>query len=298
MAGCFPPYEWARGVMINTNESTHGWNEMTVYFYQMCGRRARDNLTLSRGNVSSCVCGCNKTSCRIPPRSVSWLRAAGFLFFFPRRTSKVKNNRDFKARRVELCNTFSASFLFPAVQTWWSGFTRWTSEFTVDEQTNSEACARRFTRHCGLQILYSATRTSASPINYLLRGRINTRDKMRVSEAWLADWLFDCLTALQQIRHRVQHCWRAAPKMWLNLFMASDHSFTTSGRTNGRKSTINWVPFTQTETYRLKLTADLTTGFHTAFHKATFTVSYRKTSACFCDIFCTLAVFTAVVRAF
>lgn len=48
--------------MINATETTHNQNEIKVYFYQMCGRRASDKVTLSDGNVSSCVCRCNKTS--------------------------------------------------------------------------------------------------------------------------------------------------------------------------------------------------------------------------------------------
>lgn len=97
----FLPYEWGRGVMINTNE-------MTVYFYQMCGRRARDNLTLSRGNVSSCVCGCNKTSAGFfPAVSADCAQCFFFHYYF---YSKLLEGQEKQKFQSQTCGTVQHVF--------------------------------------------------------------------------------------------------------------------------------------------------------------------------------------------
>lgn len=60
--------------------------------------------------------------------------------------------------------------------------------------------------HDNADCKYSATRGVSSPINYCLSGRINTGNKMHVSDALQTDWLFDGLTSLERIRHCEQHC--------------------------------------------------------------------------------------------
>lgn len=161
---------------------------MTVYFYQMCGRRARDNLTLSRGNVSSCVFAdvtrplagfLPVVSADCVPRSFFFFLLSlspCFVFFPSRRTSEVKNNRI--ARRVELRNTFSASFLFPCCARPDGRASRsQPASSPLTSKPTARPAREDFHRHADC----------ASPINYLLGGRINTRGEVHVSSARLTD---------------------------------------------------------------------------------------------------------------
>lgn len=179
---------------------------MTVYFYQMCGRRARDNLTLSRPNVSSCVCGCNKTSAGFLPAVSADCVQCFFVFFYHLRSRITEISKP----DVWNCATrFPPRFL--------SLLCRPDGQVSNSERPSSPLISKLTARlgqedlHNSADCRYSATGApSSSPINDCLSGRINTGDKTHVSDALQTDWLFDGLTSLGQIRHRAQHCQRGA----------------------------------------------------------------------------------------
>lgn len=210
-------YEWARGVMINTNETTLGWNEMTIYFYQMCGRRARDNLTLSQGNISSCVCGCNKTSAGFLPAVSADCTQCVFSFFFfiaPLRS---------RITGISKPDVWDCATRFPP--RFFSLLCRPNGQVSNNEQPSSPLISKLTARLAqgdfqdDAHSKYSATRALFSPINYCPSGRINTGDKMHVSDALQTDLLFDGLTSLEQIRHCAQHRSKGAPTMWMKSLL-------------------------------------------------------------------------------
>lgn len=180
---------------------------MAVYFYQMCGSRARDNLTLTQGNVSSCVCGCNKTSAGFLPAvsadcAQCFFFIIVFLFFFiaPRRS---------RITEISKPDVWNCATHFPP--RFFSPLRRPNGQVSNSERPSSPLISKLAVRlaeedfYENADCKYSATGALSSPINCSLGGRINTGDKMHVSDALLTDWLFDGMTSLKQIRHCAQH---------------------------------------------------------------------------------------------